>query len=666
MIVLLTPWERVFMLGAGLLRKIIGFKSPEDIEYFKSNRILKPKELGVVTCYFNSEHYESRKSNFEKFYQNYQNQFSRIPLLVIELAFGEDEFELSHIPGVLQIRTRDILWQKERLLSIGINQFIQESYLNVAWIDCDVLFTDSNWPEKALDALDTNYLCQLFSQSIREEEMHLKWSARNGVVKNYLNEGSIHLIGLSCGYAWAAKSDFLRNNPLYDVAILGGGDAALWLGALCYGNYKRWLKNVSRISFFQSLGPELKKHFLNWAIHFGEQVQGRVGYVEQQVISLYHGKTVNRLYSTRYFHIPHFNPQNDLQRDENGCWSWNQHVNSMMRDKVKLYFFLRKEDEPLKAKKTIFKPIDHQARKQMEMNFIEKPNLKLCIQIPCYNEELTLLETITSIPRALEGIDKIEIVVIDDGSTDQTASVAKFAGVNHVIRIKTHRGLANAFKVGIQKCLSLGADIIVNIDGDNQYPSEYIVALIRPILQGRADMVLGARRFNDIPEFSRLKIIFQRLGSFILSKICRVKIPDAATGFRAFTREAALKLNIFTKYTYTLETLIQATQNGEKIISIPIHTNRSVRPSRLITHPSIYVIRSCGAVIRLVLLYNPLRVMSFISMVFLGITALLFYYHLLAAYFILILSFLIFGIGLILDQISVNRKLLEAIQHKMD
>ncbi len=296
--------------------------------------------------------------------------------------------------------------------------------------------------------------------------------------------------------------------------------------------------------------------------------------------------------------------------------------------------------------------------------------MKLCIQIPCLNEEQTLLETLKAIPQTIEGVRQIEVIVIDDGSDDQTYQIARDAGVKHVVKIKLNRGLANAFKVGIKKSLSLGADVIVNLDADHQYPAQQISSLIRPILEGRADIVLGARDFESIKEFSKIKVFFQRMGSWVLSQICRVRIPDAATGFRAFSRPAAARLNVFTKYTYTLETLIQAAQAGEKIISIPVATQPVKRPSRLFSHPSIYVLRSCGAIIRLVLLYNPLRVMSSLSFAVVLWAGWVYWTSHLSPHrveyfvyecFLVLLAAILFMVGLVLDQIAVNRRLLEQV-----
>jgi glycosyltransferase involved in cell wall biosynthesis len=635
--------------------RLIGYQKPFEIISKPTNRVLVEKDLAAVVCYFNPTQSKRRKINFDKFFREYQAQYSRVPLLVIELAFGEEAFELSEVSGVWQIRTDDILWQKERLLNLGIERLLSEGYRNVAWLDADVLFTDPQWPEKAVDILDTVPLCQLFSHSVREEEMHKPYSARRGVVYDFKRAHKARLMGLSCGYAWAANASLLKTCLLYDAAIIGGGDAAIWLAAIRAPTSRAWKRQMSRIKSFQSYGPYLREHYLEWAKRFGDQVQRQVGYVDQKIIALYHGKIRNRAYTTRYLSIPEFSPQRDLVRDEVGCWSWRKAASENLQEKVRVYFFLRQDDEPLRfirAEKTSELPDDFRP-------------IKLCIQIPCYNEEQTLLQTLHSLPTQIEGVREIEIVVVDDGSSDRTLLVAGLGKANHVVQSKSHRGLANAFRLGIQKCLSLDADIIVNLDADNQYDSKCIAQLIRPILLGRADIVLGARTFHHIPEFSKIKVAFQRLGSFAISKICRVKIADAATGFRAFSRKSAIKINVFTKYTYTLETLIQAAQNGEKIISIPIQTNPATRPSRLFSHPLIYVLRSVGAIVRLVLLYNPLRVMTSAAMLCILGALVVFSFDLFLFYFLLLVAIILFLTGLVLDQIAVNRRLLEQTQHRL-
>ncbi len=641
---------------------VIGFRKPIEYQYADPGLSFDPKSLAVVTCYFNPTRSLNRKANFDRFYEDFKNRFSRVRLQVVELAFGDEEFELTSVPDAIRVRSKSILWQKESLLSVGINRLIAEGYANLAWVDADILFEDPFWPERAVESLKSQVLCQLFTQSERIEDSYDPFSCRFGVVEGYERKKKLQLIGLSCGYAWAARADLLKAIPLFDAGIMGGGDAAIWLASMSTLNPKRWLKEVGEIKFFQSLGPDLRAHYLEWAARWGQQVQGRVGRIQQRVISLYHGKVEKRRYATRYLSIPEFNPKTDLMKNPDGGWEWSSDAAVTVKESVRLYFELRDEDEPHMIGD--FKGMrGHPSASQAKgvHASIQLP-IKLCIQIPCYNEEFFLLRTLHALPKQIPGVSSIEVVVIDDGSTDQTIQVAEFSGVKHIVRSRTHRGLANAFRLGIQKCLSLGADVIVNVDADNQYESSYIEALIRPILENRADIALGARSFHSIPEFSKLKVWFQRLGSYLISKICRVKIPDAATGFRAFSRRSAMKINIFTKYTYTLETLIQAAQNGDKIVSVRIKTNPAVRPSRLFSHPSIYVLRSAGAVLRLMLLYNPLRVMGFSGMGVMAIGLVLNQSSELRSLFLLLIGGLLFCVGLLLDQVGVNRRLLESIR----
>jgi len=292
--------------------------------------------------------------------------------------------------------------------------------------------------------------------------------------------------------------------------------------------------------------------------------------------------------------------------------------------------------------------------------------VKLFIQIPCHNEAHKALEdTILSIPQHLDGFSSIEIVIIDDGSTDETVSLARSLGVKHIFSFHSRLGLASAFSFGIRSCLSLGADVIVNMDADNQYPAAYLPQLVAPILSAKADLSLGARDFDAIKEFSRSRRILQRLGSFVVSKLCRVSIPDAATGFRAFSKEAARKINVFTTYTYTLETLVQASHNKERIVSVPIRTNPATRPSRLFRHPLVYVFHSIGALVRLTVLYNPLRVLGWSALIF-GLVSIISFFNdekwMSGVCFLASLASLF--TGLVLDQISVNRRLLEELQRR--
>lgn len=233
--------------------------------------------------------------------------------------------------------------------------------------------------------------------------------------------------------------------------------------------------------------------------------------------------------------------------------------------------------------------------------------VKLIVQIPCLNEEETLPAALATIPRAIPGIDSIEILVIDDGSTDQTVEVARRHGVHHVVRHVGNKGLAEAFQSGIDACLRLGADIIVNTDGDNQYPQERIPDLVAPILAHRADIVIGDRQTDTIEHFSASKKALQKFGSWVVRKGSGTQVPDAPSGFRAYSREAALRLNVVTRHSYTLETIIQAGKKNLVIESIPVQTNLVTRPSRLMRGMYDYIKKQGATIVRIYAMYEPLK-----------------------------------------------------------
>ena len=306
--------------------------------------------------------------------------------------------------------------------------------------------------------------------------------------------------------------------------------------------------------------------------------------------------------------------------------------------------------------------------------------MKLVIQIPCLNEEKYLPITLKELPKTIDGIDNIEILVIDDGSNDNTSKVAKDFGVNKVIRLKHHKGLAKAFIIGLNAAIDMGADIIVNTDADNQYAASDIEKLIKPIMEQKADIVIGTRPINKIKEFSILKKILQKLGSKIVQLFSSTRVEDAPSGFRAFSKTAAMKINVFDKYTYTMETIIQAGAKGLNIECIDINTNPSLRKSRLFNNMFLYILRSIITTLRMFIVYRPFR--FFIT---LGITAFLFgtviggkflylyslgegrgHIQSLILSAILILSGLQIGLFAVLAEvISINRKLLEDIQYRL-
>lgn len=232
---------------------------------------------------------------------------------------------------------------------------------------------------------------------------------------------------------------------------------------------------------------------------------------------------------------------------------------------------------------------------------------KLIIQIPCYNEEETLGQALDALPRQIPGVDKVEWLVIDDGSTDRTVEVARSHGVDHVIELRRNGGLARAFMAGLDFGIRTGADIIVNTDADNQYDANDIPKLIGPILRGEAEIVVGERPISDIGHFSWGKKLLQKVGSGVVRMASGTSIPDAPSGFRAISREAAMRTNVFDNYTYTLETIIQAGRKNMAITSVPIHTNPDLRPSRLVSSIPRYVQRSCFTIVRIFMTYRPFR-----------------------------------------------------------
>jgi glycosyltransferase involved in cell wall biosynthesis len=300
--------------------------------------------------------------------------------------------------------------------------------------------------------------------------------------------------------------------------------------------------------------------------------------------------------------------------------------------------------------------------------------VKLIVQIPCHNEAETLPSVLRDIPKEIPGIDVIEVLVIDDGSSDATSVVARENGATHVLRNRGNKGLARTFQAGIDYALGAGADIIVNTDGDNQYSGASIPDLVAPLLEHKADIVIGDRVPGDNMLFSRSKRLLQRLGSFVVRRLARVDVADAVSGFRAYTREAALTINVMTTFSYTTETLIHAGQAGLKIVSVPIDVNVVERPSRLFQSTSVFVRKQIATILRSYVMYRPLAAFMTIGLVMLAIGAIpalrfLYFYSigdgegriqslilgsvfLIAGYFTLI-------IALLSDAMATNRRLTE-------
>lgn len=306
--------------------------------------------------------------------------------------------------------------------------------------------------------------------------------------------------------------------------------------------------------------------------------------------------------------------------------------------------------------------------------------MKLIIQIPCYNEANTLPVTLKELPRKVDGFDTVEWLIINDGSTDNTAEVAKANGVDHVVSLISNQGLSKAFIAGLDSCVKLGADVIVNTDADNQYNAEDIQKLVAPILDGKADYVIGARPITQIEHFSPVKKLLQKLGSSVVRIVSKTDIPDAPSGFRAVSREAAMRLNVFNEYTYTLETIIQAGQKNMAISFVPIGVNEDLRPSRLVKSIPAYIKRSILTIIRIFVVYKPFRFFMTIG-VFLFTVGFLLGLRFLYYWFTgqgqghiqsVILSGVLMGMGFqtaliafVADLLSVNRKMLEDLQYRI-
>lgn len=305
--------------------------------------------------------------------------------------------------------------------------------------------------------------------------------------------------------------------------------------------------------------------------------------------------------------------------------------------------------------------------------------MKLIIQIPCYNEAETLPITLQDLPRDVAGFTAVEWLVIDDGSTDHTAEVARRHGADHIVRFSCNQGLAKSFAAGLEACVRLGADVIVNTDADNQYVAADMTVLTAPVVAGDADIVIGARPIETIESFSGIKKTLQKFGSAVVRVLSNTDIQDAPSGFRAISREAAMRLNVFSDYTYTLETIIQAGQKGLTITSVPVRVNPELRPSRLVKSLPSYVIRQMITILRIFVLYNPFRFFMVAGSALFGLGFLiglrfLYYYmtgdgdgHIQS----LILSSILLGVGFqtslaafLVDILAVNRRLMEDIQYR--
>ena len=302
--------------------------------------------------------------------------------------------------------------------------------------------------------------------------------------------------------------------------------------------------------------------------------------------------------------------------------------------------------------------------------------MKLIIQIPCYNEAETLAIALGALPRKVEGFDRVEWLIINDGSIDDTVKVAKECGVDHIVDFKHNQGLAKGFMAGIKESLKQGADVIVNTDADNQYEADDIPKLTQPILEHKAEYVIGSRPISMTEHFSPAKKFLQKLGSWVVRKASKTDIPDAPSGFRAISRECAMQLNVYNDYTYTLETIIQAGQKNMAITSVPIRTNEDLRPSRLLSSIPNYIKKSVVTIMRISVVYSPFRFFMTIALVLFGLGFLIglrfIYYYFTEDYSghmqSVILSGVLLGMGFqtgliafVADLLSVNRKLVEDV-----
>jgi len=300
--------------------------------------------------------------------------------------------------------------------------------------------------------------------------------------------------------------------------------------------------------------------------------------------------------------------------------------------------------------------------------------MKVIVQIPCFNEEKTLPLTLRDIPRSMEGVDSVEILIVDDGSTDKTVAIAKELGVNHIVSNVCNKGLAYSYVTALDACLRLGADIIVNTDGDNQYKGQDIPKLIAPILRGEAELVVGDRQTDTIEHFSNAKKKLQKMGSWVVRLLSDTDIADAVSGFRAISRKAAMRMNIVTGYSYTVESIIQAGKKGLAITSVPVGTNNKTRESRLVKSVPRFISRQINTMLRMYTMYQPLRVFFMIGFLFILLGLIpsmrfLYFYisgtgsghiqSLILASIFFVIGFQILVLGLIGDVISFNRRLIE-------
>jgi glycosyltransferase involved in cell wall biosynthesis len=306
--------------------------------------------------------------------------------------------------------------------------------------------------------------------------------------------------------------------------------------------------------------------------------------------------------------------------------------------------------------------------------------MKLIVQIPCFNEEDTLPQTVADIPRHVEGVDKVELLIIDDGSSDGTVEVARNLGVHHIVENKINMGLARSFRRGLDACLHLGADIIVNTDGDNQYAGEDVEKLVKALIDKKADIVIGDRKTSDIVHFSRSKKLMQWFGSGVVRKLAGIWVPDTVSGFRAFSRDAAIRINVVSPFSYTIETVIQAGKKDMLVVSVPVGTNPQTRDSRLFKSIPSFINRQVSTIVRMYSMYQPLKVFISIGIILSAVGIIpvfrfLWFYllgdstghiqSLILGGVLLMMGFFTFMVGMLADLISFNRQLIEMALEKV-
>jgi hypothetical protein len=318
------------------LKKDLRPRSPEKV------KVKSKKDLAVVCCYFNPLHHKSRLKNYEIFRRGIE--LADVELLTVELAIGNDPYELSSFSNVIQLRCRDVLWHKENLLNIGIKELISRGYKKIAWLDADIIFDGVDWVDELSEKLDKYMVCQVFEKANRDFSSSQKGKIYESAAKYALKFQEINLSGYSSGFGWAARSELLEKINLYDAAIIGGGDLLILFA--CFFNNENIRKQIMKMDFLRDFGPLFLKNYFEWAKKWADLVQGNVGYADSFIRALYHGEIKKRYYVSRYLPLSKhkFDPCSDIKKDSNSCWEWATNKRKLHK-KIKDYFISRKEDE---------------------------------------------------------------------------------------------------------------------------------------------------------------------------------------------------------------------------------------------------------------------------------------------------------------------------------